>query len=204
MRNALLIHGWNTKDEFMDMRYETPSNQHWFPWLSKQLMIRGIHTVSLEMPNSYYPEYDVWVKELERFDITNETILVGHSCGAGFIVRYLSEHPELKVSQVVLVAPWLGYGTDGRPFDETFFQFDINPNLAQQADDVVLLASTNDMSDVQRSVDEIRGKVREIRYIELENKGHFCKKDLGMDAFPELLEVIIERTTPVGEGQSIR
>ncbi len=191
MKQAILIHGWNTKAEFTDPQEESPSNQHWFPWLTKQLMIRDIHTVSLEMPNSFYPQYDVWKKELERYELTPETILVGHSCGGGFIVRYLSEHPELKLDKVVLVAPWLGYNTGTEPFDETFFQFEIDPNLSVRTKHTVLLASTNDLPAVQKSIAKIKQDIKDIRYVELQNKGHFCEEDLGTKEFPELLQEIV-------------
>ncbi len=90
MKNAILVHGWAKKAEFLDTSQPTSSNAHWLPWLTKQLMVNGIHTVALEMPNSYYPEYHIWKQELERFTIGPETTLVGHSCGGGFIVRWLS------------------------------------------------------------------------------------------------------------------
>ena len=190
MKNVILIHGWNTKTEFFDPDKPTASNDHWFPWLTKQLMVQGVHTVALEMPNGYYPEYAVWKHELERFDITPETILVGHSCGGGFIVRWLSE-TDKKVGKVVLVAPWLGYGTEGEPFDETFFDFIIDPEIPSKTAGLTLIHSSNDMPGVQQSVREIREKLHTIRYVELENKGHFTRTSLGTDAFPELLGEIL-------------
>src|SRR5689334_3595207 len=105
--NALLIHGWNTRDEYYDASRPTASNDHWFPWLTKQLALKDINTVSIEMPNGYYPEYEVWKHELERYDINENTALVGHSCGGGFLVRWLSENDK-QVGRVILVAPWLG------------------------------------------------------------------------------------------------
>lgn len=190
MKNAILIHGWNTKKEFFDPEKPTASNDHWFPWLTKQLMVKDIHTVALEMPNGYYPEYATWKHELERFDITSETVLVGHSCGGGFLVRWLSE-TDKKVGKVVLVAPWLGYGTDNEPFDETFFRFVIDPTLASKTDGLTLISSTNDMPGVQQSVRELRATLTSIHYLELEDKGHFTRTSLGTDAFPELLEEIL-------------
>lgn len=190
MKNALLVHGWASKKEYYDPAYPTGSNSHWFPWLSKQLIIRDIHTVVLEMPNGYYPEYDIWKRELERFDIGPETILVGHSCGGGFLVRWLSE-TDKRVGKVVLVAPWLGYGTDGEPFDESFFDFQIDPNIGTKTEGLTTIASTNDGEGVRRSVAELREKLTEMKYIELENKGHFTLRSLGTEEFPELLEEIL-------------
>lgn len=190
MKNAILLHGWNAKKEFLDPNKPTASNDHWFPWLTKQLMVRGVYTVAVEMPNGYYPEYDVWKHEMERFDISDETIFVGHSCGGGFLVRWLSETNK-KVGKVFLVAPWLGYGTDGEPFDETFFDFTIDPSLAAKTARLTLIHSSNDMPGVQRSVAELREKLENLQYIELIDKGHFTRTSLGTDAFPELLEEIL-------------
>lgn len=190
MKNALLVHGWNTRDEFFDPDKPTASNDHWFPWLTKQLIMRGIHTVAVEMPNGHYPEYAVWKRELERFDIGPETILVGHSCGGGFLVRWLTE-ADKKVGRVVLVAPWLGYGLDGEPFDEAFFDFIIDPNISIKTVGLTIIHSANDMDGVQQSVARLKRELKKFKYVELEDKGHFTRTSLGTDSFPELLEEII-------------
>lgn len=189
-KTAILVHGWVSKSEFYDVSYPTASNLHWFPWLTKQLTIRDIHTVALEMPRAYYPEYEVWKRELERFGIGPETVLVGHSCGGGFLVRYLSEN-DVRVGKVVLVAPWLGYDTGDEPFDETFFKFDIDAEIARKTAGLTIIASTDDEDGVQKSVAELREKLVDFRYVELENRGHFTRTSLGGEAFPELLEEIL-------------
>ena len=91
----------------------------------------------------------------------------------------------------MLVAPWLGYGTDGEPFDETFFDFTIDPNLSIKTTSTTLISSSNDEPGVQQSVAELREKLHNIRHVELQNKGHFTRTSLGTDEFPELLEEII-------------
>lgn len=191
-KTAILVHGWVSKSEFYDEKCPTASNLHWFPWLTKQLMMRDVHTVALEMPRAYYPEYDIWKRELERFDIGPETVLVGHSCGGGFLVRYLSEN-DVRVGKVVLVAPWLGYDTGDEPFDETFFQFEIDAEIARKTAGLTIIASTDDEDGVQKSVAELREKLVDFRYVKLENRGHFMRASLGGEAFPELLEEILEK-----------
>lgn len=190
MRNAILVHGWVSKSEYYNEKYPTASNSHWFPWLTKQLMIRDIYTVAPEMPNGYYPEYNVWKREFERFDITPETILVGHSCGGGFLVRWLSEN-DVNVGKVVLVAPWIGDDPGDEPFDTTFFDFTIDPDVAKRTKGLTILHSTNDGEGVKNSVKTLTEKLRDIRYVELENKGHFTLKGLGTEEFPELLKEIL-------------
>lgn len=190
MNQAILIHGWASKSEFYNANYPTASNSHWFPWLSKQLMVRDIHAVALEMPQGYYPRYDVWKRELERFDISEDTILVGHSCGGGFLVRWLTEN-DVKVGKVVLVAPWLGDDQGSEPFDESFFDFTIDGNIVNKTKGITIIHSTNDQDSVQKSVKTLRAQLKGFKYVELENKGHFTLKSLGTEEFPELLHEIV-------------
>ena len=55
----------------------------------------------------YQPKYELWKTEFEKNEIDEETSLVGHSNGAGFIIRWLSENKDVRVDKVILVAPWL-------------------------------------------------------------------------------------------------
>jgi predicted alpha/beta hydrolase family esterase len=189
MKTAILIHGWAYKDEFYDEKFPTSSNSHWFPWVSKQLMIRGVHVVAIEMPNSFYPEYSIWKKEFERFEIGEDTILVGHSCGGGFLIRWLSEN-KIKVGKVILVAPWVGNDPD-QPFDKSFFEFEWDKDIAERTSGLALINSTNDDPVIHESVDLIKSKVTNVKYIDLENKGHFTLYGMGTVEFPELLQELL-------------
>ena len=190
MKNAILVHGWAKKAEYYDLKYPTPSNSYWFPWLSKQLSVKDIHTVALEMPKTYYPVYVDWKKEFERYDVTPETVLVGHSCGGGFLVRWLSENDQAKIGKVILVAPWMGIRPE-QDFDETFFDFDVDHEIATRTEELIIFNSSNDVATIKESVDLLLEKVDNIKLIDLQNKGHFTLKGLGTEEFPELLEEML-------------
>ena len=190
MKNAILVHGWAHREEYYEPKYPTGSNSHWFPWLSKQLMIKDIHTIAVEMPSSYYPEYNKWRREFERFDVTDETILVGHSCGAGFLIRWLSENRNITAAKLILVAPWVGTNPD-QPFDESFFVFEWDTNIFSRVKNLVMFSSTNDVDEVKKSEQIITNKLKNLKIIELENKGHFTLKGLGTTEFPELLQACL-------------
>lgn len=191
MKNAILVPGRPDKSEYYDPTRATNSNDHWFPWLSKQLMQNDIFTVSLEIPKPYQPRYDIWKRELERFDINQDTILLGHSCGGGFLLRYLSENPSLKVGKVFLVAPWTN--PDNNPASDTadFFDFQINPNIAEQTKSLTVVFSTDDFPSVIQTVDIIKEQVVGAGYVEFTDKKHFCLEDLGTVEFPELLREML-------------
>ena len=100
MKNAIIIHGKPGKEEYYSDKYPSASNFQWLPWLQKQLLIQDIFAVTPEMPRAYEPVYEAWKKEFERHEVTSETVLVGHSCGGGFLIRWLSEHPDVKTGKV--------------------------------------------------------------------------------------------------------
>jgi predicted alpha/beta hydrolase family esterase len=189
MKNAIILHGGPTKEEYYDKNFPSLSNQHWLPWLQRQLQLNDIPAATPEVPDSYKRDWQTWAREVERFDITPQTILVGHSTGAGFFVKYLSIHPEIQVDKLVLVAPWLD------PFKElktNFFKdFDIDPDLAKRTAGVIIFNSNNDMDSVQETAKHLRAKIEGVTYKEFNNYGHFCYEDMRTDKFPELLETIL-------------
>jgi len=186
MKNAIILHGRPSKDkEYYNPEIASSSNKHWIPWLQKQLILNDIKADTPEVPHSYNPQWDLWVKEVERFEIGPETILVGHSCGGGFWVKYLSLHKNLKVGRVILVAPWL----DPNKENENFFEnFNIDQGLAKRTKGLVVFDSDDDMKTVHDSVRILREQIKDIQYKKFHNYGHFCYEDLKTEEFPELLE----------------
>lgn len=192
MKNAIILHGLPDKEEYYDLDFPAQSNAHWLGWLQKQLQAKDIFTQTPEMPMSFAPDYEVWKKEFERYDITPETLLVGHSCGGGFLVRWLSENKDKKVGKLILVAPWLN--PDKRYDTGTFFNFEIDPNFPSRTARPVIFRSSNDFEDVLESIDILKDKVQGISIREFENYGHFCERDLKTQAFPELLAECLTET----------
>lgn len=114
--------------------------------------------------------------------------MIGHSCGGGFLVRWLSEHPEVSVNRVVLVAPWLDPENEK---NNNFFDFVIDPNISRRTESLTIFHSLDDMKSVVASVKTLREQISDINYKEFTDKGHFCYEDLNTDAFPRLLKFIL-------------
>jgi len=195
--NAILVPGRPDKSEHYDPTRPSNSEDHWFSWLKRQLILRDIHAVSIEPPFPFRPRYNEWKKEFERFDLMPDTILVGHSTGAGFLVRYLSEHPDLKVGRVVLVAPFTNPANNPNSDTADFFEFAIDPDFPDRTTQTSVFYSDNDEADVLKTVEILRDTVRGANFREFHGKGHFCLKDLGGPAFPELLETVAPGVPPV-------
>ena len=188
MKNAIIVHGKPGKDEYYDPKFPSSSNYYWIPWLQKQLLVNEIAAQTPEVPHAYNPDYAVWKKEFERFEVTPETILVGHSCGAGFLVRWLSEHKNIVVDKIVLVAPWLD---PDREDTTDFFEFEIDPQLTERAKSFIIFNSDNDHESVHKTIQILKDKHTGYKLQEFHNYGHFTHDDMKTPEFTELLEVLL-------------
>lgn len=191
MKTAILIHGWPDKEEYFDPKGPSSSNRQWLPWLQHQLLINGILAQTPEMPDVWEPNYEKWKGVFEHFPINEETILIGHSCGAGFLVRWLSEN-KVKVGKVFLVAPWIDPDHQERESVGDFFDFKIDESLKSRTDDLCIFYSIDDDQPMIDSVGELEIKIKDIRVEEYKDQGHFTTGDMGTDEFPDLLAKILE------------
>lgn len=196
MNNAIIIHGKPSRAGYHNPDTPSPSNELWLPWLQQQLQYLGVETQTPEMLNAWQPDYRLWSAVFERQLLTSDTTLVGHSCGAGFLVQWLSEHPDIPVGHVFLVAPSFGdrYTPDDR-YDEAllggFFDFTIDPQLTNRTKSVTMLYSDNDSVRVDVAVAMIREQLPAVDSHLFPGYGHFRgKRDMASDAFPELLHHI--------------
>lgn len=190
MKNAVIIHGKPSKDEYYDPARPSQSNSHWLAWLQKQLTINDILAQAPEMPKPYHPSYEDWKETFEQFVVSTETTLVGYSCGGGFLVRYLSENPHVEAGTVVLVAPWIN--PENQPDAIDCFDFSIRSDIVKQTKRLLIIASDNDYASITKSVSMLRSQISDVEYKEIGGKKHFCYDDLGGEAFPELLTELLK------------
>jgi uncharacterized protein len=181
MKQTILVHGAPEEKEFYDNQTPSPSNSHWFPWLQKELSIRNESCEAFEYPKPYDPTYGEWLSVFEQNKIDEETVLIGHSCGGGFLLRYLSEHPDIRVRKVFLIAPWLD---PAKTFTEDFFNFEIDEDLAQR-NEIHIFFSLDDEESVLQSMKTIKEKLPGAVYHQYGDKGHFTDA-----TFPELLALL--------------
>ena len=186
MKTAIILHGMPSKEEYYNPARPASSNCHWIPWIQKQLLLQDIVAQAPEMPTPYDPDYNSWKIMFERFTLDADTILIGHSLGAGFIVRYLSEH-DVHVGKVILVAPWIDPQSS---ISNGMFDFVVQSDLVSKTKGITIFNSTDDSKEIQESVEIIKTKVKNIKLVEFKDKKHFCFDQMGTDAFPELLQEI--------------
>lgn len=188
MKNVIIVHGKPSKENYYDRDGYVSSNFGLIPWLQNQLLTRDIMPNVPEMPHAYAPEYQSWKREFERFDITPDTILVGHSMGGGFLLRWLSENPNSTVNCTILVAPSL----DPLRSNETgFCEFDIDPTITDRTR-LVVMTSDNDSEKAEQSRQMIVDAVPAADIRMFPGYGHFIPDHLGKDTLEELVDIILE------------
>ncbi|TAH37623.1 MAG: hypothetical protein EYC62_01695 [Alphaproteobacteria bacterium] len=78
---------------------------NWFPWLAGQLQTQGFDVQVPHMPTPDGQNLQNWLAAFDRIRLDQNTILIGHSMGAGFILRLL-EHGG-PICGAILVAPFM-------------------------------------------------------------------------------------------------
>ena len=197
--DVLIVHGWPFYYELWDPKTPKPSEDIWIPGLVKRLRKSGLAVAAPDMPNPFRPNYKDWKNVFEQYVIDEDTIVIGHSCGGGFLVHYFSEPNAPKVREIILLAPWMNQfpGSTGimkkffeliqrRPFpaDKEFFDFKIARDMRfRTVGGITLIRSDNDEKAVDQSIDIIFKAIDGIKVYTSSGRGHFLTKEI-----PEIVE----------------
>jgi len=186
-KNCIIIHGCpGTKERAM----ERPSYaHHWMPWVKEALIARGIPTITPLMPSPWAPDYQAFKKEFEKCEVNENTILIGHSCGCSFLVRWLGESKK-KIFKLILVAPWK-INNKGDEFREAFYNFPIDETIKDRVKEIIIFTADDEAPEGKESL-KIFQQALGGRIIELKGRGHYTLKDMGTEEFPELINEVIK------------
>ncbi|MBR9705990.1 hypothetical protein GOV14_03080 [Candidatus Pacearchaeota archaeon] len=185
---CIIVHGCPPNTEkFMGPEART-YDKHWIPWIKEQLNAKSINIKTPLMPDPWEPNYESWKKIIDELDVNEETVLIGHSCGGGFLVRYLGETKK-KVKKLILIAPAIIHSREYKPLND-LLKFEINPEVKNLTNDIVIFVSDNDSKGIIKSA-EIFSQTLDCRVKEFKGYGHFTQDDMGTIEFPELLTEII-------------
>lgn len=188
-KNCIIIHGCPSNAETgMDLNTRT-YDKHWIPWAKRELIRRGIKTATPLMPRPWAPDYEAFKQEFEKYPVTEKTVLVGHSCGCAFLVRWLGETKQ-RVDKLVLVAP-AKIARTGDKIKKEFYGFTINKGTASQVGVIIMFTSDNEAERLKKSL-KLYHRVLGGKVIELKGRGHYTLKDMGTSEFLELLKAILE------------
>jgi len=185
MKKVFILHGCpSSKKEGQEQTYA----KHWMPWAERELAERGYKVIRPMMPEPWAPSYEAFKAEFEKNDIPKDVVLIGHSCGAAFLVRWLGD-TKREAAKLVLVAPWRipDENDVGR---EEYYGYEIDKTIPERVSDIVMFTSDTEEDEGKESVkifhEALGGKL-----IELKNKGHYTLSEMGGEKFPELILEIV-------------
>lgn len=181
---CIIMHG--VADDAEDNMY----NKHWMQWTKKELGERGIVTVVPAVVEPWKPNYENYKKVFEKYEVDEKSVLVGHSAGCAFLVRWLSEHKK-KVNKLILVAPWK-IAREGDARRKAFYEYPINPDVRKQVKEIVIFTSNDEENDGKKSA-QIFHRALGGKIVELKGHGHYTRDEMGTEEFPELVEEIISQ-----------
>ena len=101
--NVIIVHGSNVNEED-SKEFPLETERHWKPWLKDKLEEKDIIVSNELYPDDWLPDYEKWKVVFEKNKIGENTILIGHSAGTAFLLRWLVESKR-KVRKLILVAP---------------------------------------------------------------------------------------------------
>lgn len=187
--NCIIIHGCPSDAE-KAMNPETRTyDKHWIPWVKEKLFEKGIKTETPLMPEPWQPDYEKFKQEFDKCNVNEDTVLVGHSCGCAFLVRWLGETKQ-RSAKLILVAPWK-IPDEGDKAREAFYKYPIDKKIKDRIQKIVMFTADDEEEDGKRSL-EIYHQALDGEVIELKGHGHYTMSDMGTIEFPELLKVVLE------------
>jgi len=190
MKKLVHIHGgeaFNSYEEYLDFLNTEKIGNPWKESLKKwkdsyeEELGENWQILRMRMPcgfNSRYEEWRIWFeKHIPYFE--DGIVLVGHSLGANFLTKFLSENiDQIDVSQLHLVSGFFGW--DGG--------FEL-PNDLKKVEDqcrkIYIYHSQDDPAVPFEHANKFKEALPSAELITFEDKGH-----LLVPEFPELMERI--------------
>jgi len=197
MKQVIVIHGGTTFSDYtqyLDSLVHKPLHLDrmtykpmWKELLQEKLG-QKYQVILPSMPNTTNAQYEEWKLWFEHLtDIfTDDCVLIGHSLGAIFLVKYLSQNifPKNITATILVAAPY----DDETEEDLTDFKIESLPDMfSEQAGQVILY---NGIDDPVISVADLEKYRKHLPYAEfnlLPAPDHFMRVD-----FPELVSRIKE------------
>ena len=198
MKQVLCIHWWNLiRDnnellKAMATREINPFEEKKRWRMTLQDRLPEFTVIKPEMPNKDMARYSAWKLWFEKhFPFLDEEnlILIGHSLGWMFLIKYLGENNfPFKISQLHLVAPALddqGLNEGDNYLWDFAYDITVINNLEKKADQIFIWHSKDDPVVPFSHSERIKAELPTAQFIVFEDRWH-----LNQAEFPELIDVI--------------
>lgn len=188
------------KRVFIIHRWDGKPTSDWYPWLRKELEIRGLEVIVPEMPNTEEPKIEDWVNHLKGIVgvADKNTYFIGHSIGCQTIMRYLEIlDKNIKVGGALFVAGWFYLkNLESKEVEEIakpWLKTPIDLNKVKNSlNYLTIILSENDPYNYkEENRNKFEKELGADKTIVLKNKGHFTE-DEGITELPSALNSVLE------------
>lgn len=194
--HVIILHGQSSKEK---PDRKAPQNEdHWLLWLKTELEKHNFKVDNPLVPNEWEKGFADWETEINKLTITPDTILIGHSAGAAFWIKWLQKHQK-PVKALFLIAPAkVSDSKDAKTpahLDLCTFNFDpILPSLIKNG--TTIFVSDTELPRRLKTIPEFE-KALKTKAITFPNRGHFTLKGSPKNKKnPELLDAILQVQKP--------
>lgn len=172
--------------------------ENWFPWLKNEIDDKNNQVIIPQYPiDNKKHFYEYWKKVLDVYKDFNyinlNTIMIGHSSGCAFTIKYLIEN-SIKVDKLILISGFNNYYSN----EENDFHNDVNKTFYVNDDElnkikelcnkIICIYGDNDPYIPQDVFNDLAIKLNAKRVV-IHNGGHL-NKEAGYNKFEELLNII--------------
>lgn len=174
--------------------YRSNSNDHWYPWLSREIKAMGHQTKRVMLSNPLEPNLQDWRQNLavQIPKLDQDTIVIAHGLSCLSVLSFIEQHyikTNNTTGPVVLVSgfdsPLVAWSELNHMLKNVKLGY---TQLQYAADRYVMFMSNNDpfvpATHSLRLAHSINAHI-----VEQKDAGHFRKAD-GFSEFPELLNTI--------------
>lgn len=179
MKNAVIVHGWGAD-----------SQSNWFPWLKVELEKKDFRVSVPDFPNSQNPVLSEWFHYFEKnISVNQNTIMIGHSLGVSFILRFL-EQLDLKKS---INASFLIAGFERSldiPEIENFVEKPFNWQKIKVSCEKFFVINSDNDPYIPIQIGEDLAKNLETKLL-IEHEGNHLDAPDGFLSYPRLLNLIL-------------
>ena len=164
-------------------------DENWFPWLKKELEASGVEVFVPRLPVGVEQNLENWNKAFTEqipFELDGDTILIGHSNGAAFMLSLLNQHrKEPLLSSVFVSGFYQNLGGEFEQFVKSFIDIDFDWSLIRKnAGKVLQLHGTDDPYVPMNSAEGL-SRLLGSEVVKIDEGGHL-NAAAGFLEFPEL------------------
>ncbi|MEK9174582.1 MAG: alpha/beta hydrolase [Patescibacteria group bacterium] len=188
IKRVFIVHGYDA----------TPAD-NWFPWLKKELEVKGFEVEVPAMPEADQPTLHKWLTQLQQSvgRCDENTFLVGHSLGTITILKFLEALPEGQKSGGAVLVGGFSESLDFSPLS-SFTEKPLNYEKVKKsvtpakngASKIIAIHSTDDTSVPYRYAEIIRDKLG-AKLITLQGLGHLNWRSNCLE-LPQALGAILK------------